>query len=64
MKLYICPSCYKVAGCSEPQLIFCSQCEISKVRGSLPCQNYVEAKAVVKNLLCLKCREKREEKLN
>ncbi len=64
MKLYICPACYKVMGCGEPKLIYCDECEISQVRGNLPCQNYAEAKQVVKNLLCLECKIKRAEKLN
>ena len=64
IKLFICPSCYKVAGCGEPDFISCDECGMFLGRGSLPCQNYIEAKAVIKNLLCLKCREKRQSKLN
>ena len=64
IKLYICPSCYKVAGCGAPVFIACSDCNLFLIRGSLPCQNYAEAQSVVKNLLCPTCKEKRQGKLN
>jgi len=64
LKLFICPSCYKVAGCGKPVFIACCDCNLFLIRGRLPCQNYADAEAVVKNLLCPKCGEKRRSKLN